>query len=224
MYDHDYYLAAQREPEQALIHCDKIVSLDEQGECLLFAATEGQHGTKACSLARDNRWKEACFFEVIDRSGVPKEQAKDSCARTGTFKNRCVYHIIQRREKVLDGLFPFGKEEALATYIQAEIISLGGEELKEDPLSKTLVARITARRFRKKWREERDLLFSKEHCGSASEDICTMAYRFVVRLGGSIPRPCRVPPKHQHLREKNIPRWSDDFHSQAISVWSELCR
>jgi len=222
--DRDRYLQARQEPARAIEFCSAIRNEDEQGECLLFAATEGQHGSSACQHAHAERWKEACFFEVIDKKGVPKHQARDSCARTGQFRNRCVYHIVQREEQALMNRFPKGKEEELSTYIRSEIIALGGEELEHDPLSETLVSRIIARRFRKQWREQPTRLFSQEFCGRASEEICTKAYRFVVRLGKRVPKPCVVPPQQSLCQKNQIPFWEPSFQKQAIRVWSEICR
>ena len=222
--DAQYYLSALKRPQQALEECVRIRDEDTQGECLLFAATEGKHGSEACALAHSERWKEACFFEVIDRAGVPRNQAKDSCARTGRFQNRCVYHIVQRMESDLMKRFPPGKEEELSAYIRTEVEALGGEDLKRDPLSKSLVSRIVARRFFKHWRADASVRFSARVCGGASTDVCTMAYRFVLRLSKKQLKPCQPPPNKAWLERKGLPHWEDDFQPQARKVWSELCR
>ena len=222
--DAQYYLEARHRPQQALEACRDIRDDDIQGECLLFAATEAKHGSSACQLARSKHWKEACFFEVIDRAGVPKHQAKDSCARTGRFQNRCVYHIVQRMESELMQRFPIGEELALSDYIRTEVEALGGVDLERDPLSKSLVSRIIARRFSKEWRTDGSMLFSAKACGSAPKEVCTMAYRFVLRLSKKQLKPCRPPPQKTWLENKGLPYWSDTFQSQALKVWSELCR
>jgi len=222
--DRELYLRAKQEPENAVEICAAITNSDEQGECLLFAATEGNHGSEACHYARMERWKEACFFEVIDTKGVPKYQAKDSCARTGRFLNRCVYHIIQREEQSLMHRFPIGQETAMSQYIQTEIQQLGGEELRNDPLSQTLVSRIIARRFLKQWRKDNKLLFPSKFCGTASEDICMKGYRFVIRLGNQLPKPCKVPSSQSLSTELRLPYWEDAFQAKAFRVWSEICR
>jgi hypothetical protein len=222
-FDHTHYLKALQDPLHSLVECTEILDDDIQGECLLFAATEGGYGSEACTGARSEKWKEACFFEVIDKKGVPKHQAKDSCARTGRFRNRCVYHIIQRDEQVLMQRFSIGKEQELSAFIQTEITVLGGEELTHDPLSQTLVSRIVARRFRKEWNSNKNLRFPAHFCGTSSAQDCTRAYRFVVRLGKTLPSPCLIPPPPSVLKESEIPMWEERFHSSAIQVWSELC-
>ena len=142
--DQSLYLRALKEPHNGPKICSEITNDDVQGECILFSATDGGFGTDACGFARTEKWKEACFFEVIDKKGVPKHQAKDSCARTGRFVNRCVYHIIQREEQLWMKRFPMGQEQEMSDAIQKEIVLLGGTELTNDPLSKTLVIRLCA--------------------------------------------------------------------------------
>ena len=222
--DRKYYLEALKEPHRALEICPKISNDDVQGECVLFAATEGGHGSEACGYAHMEKWKEACFFEVIDKQGVPKHQAKDSCARTGRFQNRCVYHIIQREEQQWMKRFPMGKEQELSLAIQEEIILLGGVELPNDPLSDTLVSRIVARRFLKAWRVDSTIRFPSTYCGNIEQEGCKRAYRFVIRLGRKMPKPCGVPPSFDALTLAKIPRWENDFYDEALQVWSELCR
>ena len=222
--DQSLYLRALKEPHQALEACSKIESDDVQGECLLFAATEGGHGSDACGIARTDKWKEACFFEVIDKKGVPKHQAKDSCARTGRFINRCVYHIIQREEQQWMKRYPMGQEQQMSAAIQAEITRLGGRELSNDPLSKTLVSRIAARRFLKEWRGNQDLKFPADFCGNLGREECRLAYRFVIRLRSQKPRPCHIPPSMDALKKSQIPYWDASFYDDAVRVWSEVCR
>ena len=220
-FDHTHYLRALQNPQEALSSCDAITDDSTQGECLLFAAVEGGHGNEACTHARSKRWKEACYFEVIDKKGLAREHAKEACAHTGRFQNRCVYHIIQRDERSLMERFPLGTEADLASWIRSEIQNMGGVEIPNDPLSSTLVSRIIARRFRKEWGEEQTLVFSSVYCGSATQEECTRAYRFVVRLGKH--PPCTFPPIASELRLANVPLWDTSFHEQALSVWSELC-
>ena len=220
-FDHTHYLHALQNPTKALGSCDAIVDEEIQGECLLFAAVEGKYGNEACVRARSIRWQEACFFEVIDTNGISDQQAKDACAKTGRFQNRCVYHIIQREEQELMERFPLGAEQELATWIRQEIQEMGGRELPNDPLSHTLVSRIIARRFRKEWGGNHTLLFPSIYCGNASKEECSLAYRFVVRLGRDIP--CSFPPIVSDLRQANVPLWDASFHEEALLVWSELC-
>ena len=222
--DRELYLRAKEEPERAVELCEIIQDDNEQGECLLFAATEGEHGSDACHYARTDRWKEACFFEVIDKKGVPKNQAKDSCARTGQFRNRCVYHIIQREEQALMQRFPSGTEKQLTQHIKREIQALGGTELRNDPLSQTLVSRIIARRFLQQWQKNRQLLFPSGFCGAASSEVCMKGYRFVLRLRKKLPEPCIMPSLKNAQEEAMFPFWEPLFQDQATRVWSEVCR
>ena len=222
--DQSLYLKALKEPHDALETCVQIQNDDMQGECLLFAATEGGHGSDACGVARVDKWKEACFFEVIDTKGVPKNQAKDSCARTGRFINRCVYHIIQREEQMWMKRYPAGQEKEMSHAIQDEITRLGGTELSNDPLSQTLVSRIVARRFLKEWRLDSDVRFPSHFCGNLDQNGCRLAYRFAIRLRAKKPKPCRIPPSLDALKNNQIPFWEDHFHDDAVRVWSEVCR
>ena len=222
--DQSLYLKALKEPHSALETCVQIQNDDVQGECLLFAATEGGHGSEACGVARTNKWKEACFFEVIDTKGVPKHQAKDSCARTGRFINRCVYHIIQREEQQWMKQYPVGREKEMSRAIQSEILRLGGTELSNDPLSQTLVSRIVARRFLKEWRLYPEIRFPGRFCGNLDDEGCQLAYRFVLRIHAKKPNPCHVPPSFDVLKKMQIPYWEDFFHDSAVRVWSEACR
>ena len=222
--DQSLYLQALKEPHTALEMCVKIQNDDLQGECLLFAATEGGNGSDACGFARLDKWKEACFFEVIDKKGVPKHQAKDSCARTGRFINRCVYHIIQREEQLWMKQYPQGQEQEMSSAIRAEIARLGGTELSNDPLSKTLVSRIVARRFLKAWRLDPELRFPVHFCGNLDQEGCRLAYRFVIRLQAQKSIPCQVPPTADSLKISQIPYWEDFFYDDAVRIWSEVCR
>ncbi|MAA79987.1 MAG: hypothetical protein CL916_12100 [Deltaproteobacteria bacterium] len=222
--DQSLYLDALKEPHSALETCVKIQNDNVQGECLLFAATEGGYGSEACSFARIDKWKEACFFEVIDKKGVPNHQAKDSCARTGRFVNRCVYHIIQREEQQWMKRYSMGQEQEMSHAIQAEITQLGGVEIANDPLSQTLVSRIVARRFLKEWRLNEDIRFPDQFCGNLDQTGCRLAYRFVIRLHAKNITPCPIPPSFETLKKYHIPYWEDDFYDDAIRVWSEVCR
>ena len=222
--DQSLYLSALKDAQTAIELCADIQNDDVQGECLLFAATEGGHGSDACRIARTDKWKEACFFEVIDKKGVPKHQAKDSCARTGRFINRCVYHIIQREEQQWMNRYPIGQEKEMSDAILLEVTRLGGEELPNDPLSKTLVSRIVARRFLKEWRLDPELRFPGHFCGNLDGNGCRLAYRFVIRLRANNPKPCRVPPSPDVLKTVQIPYWEDLFYDDALRVWSEICR
>ena len=111
-------------------------------------------------------WKQY-IFEVADRNSVTGEQAQIWCKQAGDFYQRCMYHAIQREETSLMKQFPLGKERELIAEIQKRLSDVG--EIKTDPLSQTLPARILAKRFVSKWQKNKSLQFSKEHCGTADE-------------------------------------------------------
>ena len=221
--DREAYLDSLRSDNPTIESCRGIQDTSLQGECLLFLASRTHLGFDACDTAQERRWKDACYFEVIDKKGLSGPAAKRMCLQTGSFQARCMYHILQREEKELMQRFPSGKEQALMQYISEQIQTLNGAEIENDPLSHSLVARILARRFRNRGKKDNALSFSTAHCGNAPSSICQQAYRFVIKLEKRIPRPCRTSPIQVELKEQGFPLWAENFSASAQKVWQEIC-
>ncbi|MEC7984164.1 MAG: hypothetical protein VX278_03305 [Myxococcota bacterium] len=221
--DREAYLGSLRADAQSIDACNGIQDPDLQGECVLFLASRSTLGFDACDTAYDRTWREACYFEVVDRRGLSGDSAKRMCLQTGEFQARCMYHILQREEQSLMTRFPAGQEEELMRHISEQIQNLSGAELQNDPLSHSLVARIIARRFRKRWQRESSHTFSATDCGSAPPTICQQAYRFAIKLEKRLPKPCRTAPRREELLSQQFPVWQDSFSDSAMGVWRELC-
>ena len=206
--------------------CLKIQDESMQGECIWFAAqyaiTQGVDPFPICEQAPTELWKQACIFEVADRNSVTGEQAQIWCKQAGDFYQRCMYHAIQREETSLMKQFPLGKERELIAEIQKRLSDVG--EIKTDPLSQTLPARILAKRFVSKWQKNKSLQFSKEHCGTADEIICANAYRFTLKLSRRKPKVCVVPMDPLVVKQAKMPLWSAEFEILAMDAWEDFCR
>ena len=221
--DRESYLLSLHGDSDGLQACNAIQDSTLQGECLLFLAAQSNLGLDACDFARERLWREACYFEVVDKRGLSGAEAKRICQQTGRFQARCMYHILQREEKELMQRFPSGTEQELMRYIEEQIQGLNGAEIQNDRLSHSLVARILARRFRKRWNRDNGLVFSKDYCGSTSSNICQQAYRFVIKLEKKLPQPCLTNPNTDELKKQGFPVWRDDFNNYAQAVWREIC-
>ena len=226
--DLQFFRAAQNQSNTSkkIPLCLKIQEEALRGECIWFTAqqaiTQGVDPFPICEQAPTDTWKHACIFEVADRNSVTGEQAQIWCKQAGDFYQRCMYHAIQREETSLMKQFPLGKERELIAEIQKRLSDVG--EIQEDPLSQTLPARILAKRFVSKWQKNTTLQFSKEHCGTANDFICTNAYRFTLKLSRRKPKVCVVPMDPLVVKQARMPLWSEEFDMLAMDAWEDFCR
>jgi hypothetical protein len=226
--DLQYFREAQQQSNatKSADQCQSIQNESMRGECIWYAAqkaiTQGVDPFPICEKSPTLPWKHACVFEVADRNSVIGEKALIWCKQAGDFYRRCMYHAIQREETQLMKQYPFGKERELISEIQRRLSDVG--EIKEDPLSQTLTARILAKRFVSKWKKNNELLFSEEHCGTAGMSICSDAYRFSLKLTRRRPQVCVVPMDVLLVKKARMPRWSEDFELQAMDAWEDFCR
>ena len=156
--DLQYFREAQQQSNatKSADQCQSIQNESMRGECIWYAAqkaiTQGVDPFPICEQSPTLLWKHACVFEVADRNSVTGEKALIWCKQAGDFYRRCMYHAIQREETQLMKQYPFGKERELISEIQRRLSDVG--EIKEDPLSQTLTARILAKRFVSKWKKK----------------------------------------------------------------------
>jgi hypothetical protein len=228
--DRQYYeQAMQLQGKTAVTACNKIIETDLQGECILFAAKNMAHHRKdsraLCEHSPTDAWKQACRFDVIDILGMTGARAEQACAQTGSFQSRCMYHALLREEDILASQFPSGKEQELMLAILERMQKLGVEEVEEEPLYAILTARIIARRFEASWKKNRHEVFSASHCGSASANVCTNAYRISIKQIGRGKRPsnCSLPMQTDTVQAVGLPTWDVSFEQQAQIAWKSLC-
>ena len=129
---------------------------------------------------------------------------------------------IQREESNFMKQYPLGKEAELMADIQNRLGDVG--EIKEDPLSETLTARILAKRFMNKWRNDtsQNILFSKEHCGTATERVCTNAYRFTLKLSRRRPTTCVVPMDPTLVQNSSMPCGNQIRFAKLMDAWEDF--
>ena len=227
--DRNLYLAASstRDGEQAVQVCQQIQHANLQGECLVFAAKtlvrQRRDGLKACALAPSKAWRQACYFDVADTAGFTGEQAARLCAQSGDFRRRCLYHALQREEGRFMQAFPKGQELQLQQAIRKRAEQLQIDESEEERIDKSLLARIIAKRYLQLYRKDKKQRFSTRHCGAAAADICTEAYRFVVKQTTGWQAGCAAQPEVEPLTQKGIPVWEPDFADAARQAWKNVC-
>lgn len=228
--DLDMYREAQQEQyaTKSVPICQNIQDTSLKGECLWFVAqraiTQGIDPFPICEQAPTESWKHACIFEVADRNSVTGEQAQVWCKQAGDFYQRCMYHAIQREESNFMQQYPMGKEAELIAEIKKRLVDVG--EIKEDPLSETLTARILAKRFMNKWRNDtsKQIRFSQEHCGTAPEHVCANSYRFTLKLSRRKPSTCITPMDPLLVQQAGMPLWTAEFDLLAMDAWEDFCR
>lgn len=230
--DQTAYLKAMESPapSSALKECSKISASALKGECVLFAAkSQAKQKRPAlgfCQQAPTEAWKAACYFEVSDMAGLTGSDADAACALAGDFRERCMYHALQREEGTLSTKYPPGEETDLILAIQSRMEKLGIETIQGDPLDVTLTAKIISRRFQAEWRRNSGYLFGASVCGSAPPIVCQEAYRLSVKMisQNRIPEPCLVPMSTEDVLAAHLPIWEASFSSYAQEAWSNLCR
>ena len=230
--DRQHYLKALREPStQSARSCEQINHDDLRGECVLFAAKsavgERADALALCESAPTVQWKQACFFEVADSTGMTGQRAARICASTGEFEIRCLYHALQREEQSLAARFPKGKEKDLIEEIAQRFTNK--PELQEDKISLSLPAKIIARRFFQRYEDSKNLVFSEDACGTAPEEVCAQAYRFVIQMQKEqekkqLPQPCTIPMSDQQVQAAGFVLWGDSFTLSGLDAWDNICR
>ena len=229
--DRDLYMQASLaiSVDDAVGFCGQIQKTDLQGECFLFTAKmavqQRRDGLAICDRSPTLAWRQVCWFDVADSAGLTGKRAMNICAQTGDFKSRCLYHALQREELSLMKRFALGQEKELQKEIQSRVTSLQIEELKNDPITETLVSRIVARRFLLAFKKDSTLEFSSSFCGTAQPENCIDAYRFVIKMAGKgrLPSNCSLPMDHQRVQQLSFPVWGDAFEKQAQKAWKNLC-
>ena len=216
----------QSHPNQSILLCNQIQDESMRGECVWYTAqkaiTLGVDPFPICDHAPNESWRGACIFEVADRNSVTGEQAQVWCKQAGDFYQRCMYHALQREESQLMQRYPLGKEQELIAEIKKRLSDVG--EIKEDRLSETLPARILARRFMSKWAKNKNLLFTKEHCGNVTDEICTNVYRFTLKMSRRRPQHCVEPMDPLVIKKARMPMWDPSFETFALDAWEDFCR
>ena len=230
--DRQHYLKALKEPSaQSARSCELIKQEDLRGECVLFAAKsavgERADALSVCESAPSLQWKQACFFEVADATGMTGHKAARICAATGDFEIRCLYHALQREEQSLAARFPKGKERELIEEIAERFENK--VELDGDKISRSLPAKIVAIRFFQSYEDSKTLLFSEEACGTAPQDVCVQAYRFVIQMQKDrekkeLPQPCTIPISDQQVKAAGFIVWEPSFALSGLDAWQNICR
>lgn len=229
--DNRAYLQATGVMGQEALHlCEQISDLELRGECVWFSAKKmagnRQDSRAMCNSAPIETWKQACFFDVIDSLGMTGIQADQACSKTGEFQERCMIHAILREEDQYTRLYPEGKEREMMDAIQQRMLKLGVDELTEEPIQQILTARVMARRFEVRWRQDSSYLFSRDVCGDVPEQVCSDAYRIAIKqIGrGKLPTPCRPPISTASVKNIGLPIWSSELEISIQKAWKSLCR
>ena len=134
-------------------------------------------------------------------------------------------HALLREEDQLAARFPKGKELEMMNSIEQRMNKIGLAELSEEPIHKTLTARVVARRFETAWRNNRQYLFSSSECGQLPKEICIDAYRISIKqIGkGRLPKPCTLPMKSETVAAAGLPVWHSDLQEPVQRAWKSLC-
>ena len=237
--DQQNYLEASTLPTtQALQKCQEIQDEELLGECVWFvtkANTERNNrlpqperirqAFEQCELSPTEGWQTVCRFDAIDVTGATGELADAACAQTGEFQERCMIHALLREEDQLAARFPKGKELDMMNSIEQRMKKIGLTEVSEEPIHKTLTARVVARRFETAWKNNRQYPFSLNECGQLPEEICIDAYRISIKqIGkGRLPKPCTLPMNPQTVAAAGLPVWHDALQESVQSAWKSLC-
>ena len=102
---------------------------------------------------------------------------------------------------------------------------MGIEELKDEPLSNTLCARIIAKRFLLAWNQMPTMPFRYASCGKAPKKVCDSAYKFILKLrakkGQSLN--CNQIPSSEKAKKSGFPGWDSNFDAAAEKAWADNC-
>lgn len=237
--DQQHYIEASNvNNSNPLLTCQEILDQELRGECIWFvtkANTERNNrlpqperirqAFQQCELSPTEGWKTVCRFDAIDVTGVTGEVADSACAQTGEFQERCMIHALLREEDQLAARFPKGKELEMMNSIEQRMAKIGLTEMSEEPIHKTLTARVVARRFETAWRNNSSSPFSLSECGQLPEEICIDAYRISIKqIGkGRLPKPCTLPMQPENVLAARLPVWHDDLKESVQSAWKSLC-
>jgi len=237
--DQQAYLSASQQPiQQALQTCMQITDQELLGECVWFVTkshTEKnarmpqpervRQAFQYCEQSPTDGWKTVCRFDAIDVVGVTGEVADSACAQTGEFRERCMIHALLREEDQLSARFPKGKEVEMMNSIEQRMLKLGLDEVSEEPIHKTLTARVVARRFESAWRNNRQYPFTSAECGQLPTEICVDAYRIAIKqIGkGLLPKPCTIPMSTANVAAVGLPVWHQELQEPMQAAWKSLC-
>lgn len=225
-----YLHATNASGQEALRLCGQITEQELKGECVWFSAkkmaSQRQDSRQMCNAAPTETWKQACFFDVIDSLGMTGVQADQACAQTGEFQERCMIHAILREEDQYTHLYPEGKESEMMDAIRQRMEKLGVVKFTEEPIHQILTARVMARRFEARWRQNRGFVFSERICNGVPEQVCSDAYRIAIKqIGkGKLPNPCRLPVTTNSVEAVGLPIWSEGVEESVQKAWKSLCR
>jgi hypothetical protein len=218
------------DPHQALQLCERITDASMHGECTMFAARQlaasGGDAVGVCDALQAG-WQEVCLFEIIDSSGMRGGDAVASCQRTGSFKERCLAHALQREERPISEQFPPGQEAEMMEYIRAQVTFFGLDGLTEEAIDEKMTARIITERVLRMGQPRGSVPMSRALCGTATDAVCIEAYRiYVTKVGGPgrVPKDCTVPLSTNQVRALSLPIWTEEFQPLADEAWRQLCK
>ncbi|MFT5684805.1 MAG: hypothetical protein ACI8RZ_005750 [Myxococcota bacterium] len=229
--DAERYLAATADPSNPT-RCDPIADAWLAGECRTMAAAavvEGgdvDGGITICGqLTVGDPWRDECYFLVSDRSSASGDQAREICALSGQFEDRCLGHAFGRDGRaLLEGVVP---GEELVAY--RALREKSGEYFAEQQTSSKklwhmMTEFVASRDF--------DVPFSAATCGTLPKSICRTGFqtriRFSIRDSGGFEGDLHgLCGKGRVEVEAAValggPRWEADVDEVVQGAWRQFC-
>jgi len=232
--DRAAYIAAAAKPGDPNA-CLAISAAPLRAECVAMAAgalaAQG-HTDPAFTICRGMQpgpWREECVFLVVEDGDLEPEVARDACAESGRFADRCRGHMLRRLAAgVLDQHPPGDEPAALAAL---ETLARTWTPRAARPKARHLLSEHLAGRLP-------EALFSRAHCGDADPELCATAYQHRVQMAGraqsqgtrdfgAAPPPwlaaCPPPVPVGRAAGLGLPAWDPDMDEVVQQAWVTLC-
>lgn len=230
--DAESYLAASAEPGNP-DRCEPIEDPWLAGECRAMAAAalvengDPDAGLAVCGdLPPGDAWRDECFFLLSDRMSASGAQARQVCAQSGRFEDRCLGHAFGREGRAMLQEVEAGGERAAYRALREK-----STEYFEDPqiASKKLWHMMI------EFVASRDLTqpFSAATCGDLPRRICKTGFqtriRFMIRDAGggdqTLHSLCNGQPVAvEAAAALGGPRWAADTDALVQESWRQFCR
>jgi hypothetical protein len=230
--DADHYLAATADPSNPA-RCEPIGDPWLAGECRAMAAAallEGgdlDAGLDACgALLPGDPWRDECFFLLSDRMSASGEQARQLCAQSGQFEDRCLGHAFGREGRaMLQNVAPGEERDVYRALREKSTEYFSDQQTASKKLWHLMIEFVASRDIQQP--------FSAATCGSLPRGICQTGFqtriRFMIRDAGGNKQTLHSLCNGQPVAVEAAvalggPRWEADTDELVQRGWRQFCQ
>ncbi|MDG1478113.1 MAG: hypothetical protein P8R54_00915 [Myxococcota bacterium] len=230
--DAEHYLAATADPGNPA-RCEPIGDPWLAGECHAMAAawliehSDTDAGLAVCgALPPGDTWRDECFFLLSDRMSAAGDQARQVCAQSGQFQDRCLGHAFGREGRAMLQEVATGEERDVYRALRVKSAEyFDDQQTASKKLWHMMIEFVASRDIQQP--------FSAATCGGLPRRICQTGFqtriRFMLRDAGGSKQTLHTLCNGQPVEVGAAialggPSWEADADALVQEGWRQFCR